>query len=377
MTRLGAFLAACALTLTALVGVSQLALADDRADKLFEQAGQAMFADPPQYEKAIDLYKQAIVLSPEARFYFNLCIAYYSIGEFGVALQSCDAVDELNPDSALVTKNDKLTKQVEDQIRAMGKDPEVLRHGEGTGDGSGTGTGTGGGGGDLEGSGTGTGNPVEPVEPVDTNEFKGVAPPNLFQAIPASHDYVWSAGGELYGLGGNFSRNGTYGGGGAGFRLHADYIIHKPRKIGLQGYVGFNSIGEGDGFSNQDSLSVVEFGLAAYSHVWCQGALCVTPLAGVEIAGFQPTMIEDNQVRFVALGLRGEVGISYALGSGYEHVISFNPGLNFFLPTGGDYEGAPPSDYDLEGSHAAVYFGFGYTHRFNTPFGQAPFVTLE
>ena len=36
-----------------------------------------------------------------------------------------------------------------------------------------------------------------------------------------------------------------------------------------------------------------------------------------------------------------------------------------------------PGDPHYYVNRQAVYFGVGYTHRFNTPFGQAPFVTLE
>ncbi len=101
MTRLGAFLATCALTFGALIGYAHFAQADDRADQLAAQANTNMFSDPPQYEKAIDLYQQAIVLSPEGKYYFNLCVAYYSIGEFGLALQSCDAVSQAGSDQKL------------------------------------------------------------------------------------------------------------------------------------------------------------------------------------------------------------------------------------------------------------------------------------
>src|SRR5690242_2990227 len=104
MYRLGVFAATCAVTLAALIGASQFATADERADELAKEAGELMFADPPQYDKAIDLYKQAIVLSPEGKFYFNLCVAYYSVGEFGLALQSCDAVTEAGADAKLQGK---------------------------------------------------------------------------------------------------------------------------------------------------------------------------------------------------------------------------------------------------------------------------------
>ena len=35
------------------------------------------------------------------------------------------------------------------------------------------------------------------------------------------------------------------------------------------------------------------------------------------------------------------------------------------------------SDLGLDQGGAFAYFGLGYTHRFDTPFGSTPFVTLE
>jgi hypothetical protein len=369
-------LLACALTL----GGAQVAFADPRADKLADEANSLMFSEPPRYQEAIDKYHQAIVLSPEGKFYFNLCVAYYSIGEFGLALQSCDAVATAGADAKLQGKTDKFLKQVEDKIRELGKDPEDLRRanngggdgggGDGGGGdgGGGDGGGDGGGGGGDGGGGGGGGG-----EPVDTDEFKGAPPPSLFTAKPPSHDYTWSLGGEFYGLSGKFGASEAYGSGGGGFRLHADYVIVPKSRIGLQGYVGVNTIGSG---VLTDTLSIVDFGLGVYMHAVCKGRLCVTPLAGAHIGGMQPEST-GSEVRFAALGVRLEGAVSYALGTKFEHVINVTPGLSFYMPSVGDYDGMEPADFGLDKGSSAFYFGVGYTHRFDTPFGQAPFITLE
>jgi hypothetical protein len=401
MSRLGSFLLACALTL----GGAQVAFADPRADKLAEQASDDMFATPPRYQEAIDKYHQAIVLSPEGKFYFNLCVAYYSIGEFGLALQSCDAVATAGADAKLQAKTDKFLTQVEGKIRELGKDPEELRRANaggggdggggdggggdggggdggggdggggdgGGGDGGDGGGGDGGGGDGGGGGGDGGGGGGGGGQPVDTNEFKGAPPPPLFTAKPPTHDYTWSLGGEFYGMSGQFGSEDSYGGGGAGFRLHADYVIVPKQRIGLQGYVGASSVSPD--FLNQ-SLSIVDFGLGVYMHAVCKGRLCVTPLAGAHIGGFQPEET-GSEVRFASLGVRLEGAVSYSLGKKFEHVINVTPGLTFYMPAVGDYEGDGPEMYGLDKGSSAFYFGLGYTHRFDTPFGQAPFITLE
>ncbi len=369
---LAALVAACGLML----GGAETAHADPRADQLAADAKAAMFAEPPRYAEAIDKYNQAIVLSPEGKFYFNLCVAYYSIGEFGNALEACDSVERAGADAKLMEKNAKILKQVEDQIRAMGGDPEKLRNpdtggdgGDGTGDGTGDG-GDGGGGGDGIGGSGGTGEPVD-----DPGDFKGAPPPSLFASKPPSHEYTWTVGGSLYGLSSQMGREGEYATGGAGFRLFADYMLVPARKIGLQGYLGFATIGGGETFD--DPLNIVEFGIAGYIHATCKGRFCVTPLAGAHIAGLQPQSLGD-EVRFATVGLRAEVSLSYSLGAKYEHVVSFTPGFNVYLPAVGTYDtGEGPMDFGLDETGSTVSIGVGYTHRFDTPFGQAPFITLE
>ena len=40
-------------------------------------------------------------------------------------------------------------------------------------------------------------------------------------------------------------------------------------------------------------------------------------------------------------------------------------------------QGLPADQIGLDEGGAIAYFGLGYTRRFDTPFGQTPFVTLE
>lgn len=378
----GGTLAALVATCGLMLGSQDTAYADPRADQLAADAKAAMFAEPPRYADAIDLYNQAIVLSPEGKFYFNLCVAYYSIGEFGLALEACDSVERAGADAKLMEKNAKILKQVEDQIRAMGGDPEKLRNpdtggggdgGDGGGDGSGDGSGDpidgGGGGGDGSGGSGGGGEPVD-----DPNSFKGAPPPSLFAAKPPSHDYTWTLGGSLFGASSSVgSSSNMYAGGGVGFRLHADYMLVPQRRVGIQGYLGLTTIGPSD--PQGEALDIVDFGLAGYIHAWCKGRMCITPLLGAHIGGMQPEGTGD-MVRMATVGIRAEAGLSYSLGRRYEHVISFTPGLNFYLPAVGDYD-IEPETYGLDQAGTTVYFGLGYTHRFDTPFGQAPFITLE
>jgi len=375
MTRLGAFVATCALVL---LGVARLAHADPRADQLAKEASDAMFLDPPRYDVAIDKYRQAIVLSPEGRFYLNLCVAYYQIGEFGLALQSCDAVKTAGADATTMENTAKVTAKVEGKIRELGKDPNDIRNppppdttGGGTTGTGGTGTG-GGGGGDVTGGGGAAGG----TGPVDTSQFRGAPQPSLYTAKPPTHDYTWSVGGELYGFGGQVGAADYYGSSGAGLRLHADYIVVPQRRIGVSGFLGFNGVGADENAASGENLTIIDIGAAAFAHLGCSGRFCFTPLAGLMISGMQPESTGE-QVAFTALGIRLEGGLSYALGTKFEHVVTAALGANIYSKSFGDYDGMTADYYGLDTPGRTIYFGVGYTHRFDTPFGQAPFITIR
>jgi hypothetical protein len=86
----------------------------------------------------------------------------------------------------------------------------------------------------------------------------------------------------------------------------------------------------------------------------------------------------EQVFNYASLGVRAEVGLSYALGSRYEHVLGIVAGLNAYTKVFSEpSDGFSAMDWGLDKGGAAGYFGLGYTYRFNTPFGTAPFVTLE
>ena len=66
----------------------------------------------------------------------------------------------------------------------------------------------------------------------------------------------------------------------------------------------------------------------------------------------------------------------------YEHVLGIQLGANLYTkafasPQDCMTTATCASDIGLDAGGHFGYFGFGYTYRFNTPLGSAPFVTLE
>ena len=77
-----------------------------------------------------------------------------------------------------------------------------------------------------------------------------------------------------------------------------------------------------------------------------------------------------------------ELAFTYAFGSRFEHVLSM-PGLGVnvysavFSGPSAQRTGLTADGARARHGGAAGYFGLGYTYRFNTPFGNSPFVMLE
>ena len=380
-----------ALALVAAPG-SAIAQPQARADQLNEE-GKALLRSK-SYTEASDKFRQAIVLQPEGRFYYNLCMALYHEGKLGEALTACRAVGPNGGNETAVKGAQVIMEDhIKPKMREAGIDPDAPpantgggggdggggTGGGGTGDGGG-GTGDGGGGTGDGGGGTGGGGGSDggggsvggggaPAE-----NFVVAPPPSLFTATkPPDHEYTWTLGAQIYGFNSSVGAEGAYADGGSGLRIIGDYMLVPKSRLGAQGYLGFNYLSEGDA---AETLNIVDIGLAAYKQL-CRGRLCFKPLVGGHLAMFQTgTMEATTEEAFVTFGIRPELGLEYALGSRMEHVLTASAGISIYLPVVGDYA-ISPADVGLDKSSANGYLGVGYTHRFNTPLGSSPFFTLQ
>jgi hypothetical protein len=356
------------------------------AARLNEEGKQLMFDG--KYKEASAKFQDAHGRVPEPKYFFNHCTSLFQEGKFGEALTACNAADK-NADDKLKGKIAKLVEK----IREVAKEQNV----------------------DLQpvggGSGPGTPPPDPNQPPPDPNNPNNPNPdpnPNpqpqppatyavgrppavgLFQAAPPQNKYTWSLGIDLYGGGGRVGQENAYGNAATGVRLKGDYMLNPGARFGAQGYFQLTHFGEGDGMvgaTQFDSLDIFDIGIAAYKHLCGPTArLCVTPLLGIQFAMMSPAdRGGDGQQLFNygAAGLRLEAGLEYMLGSRYEHVLGFQIGGNIYSSVFAEPEQDPldpmpqSAFYGLDRGGAALYLGLGYTYRFNTPFGSAPFVTLE
>ncbi|MEO8840894.1 MAG: hypothetical protein ABI591_13155 [Kofleriaceae bacterium] len=348
------------------------------AAKENEEGKDLMFAG--NYKGASDKFRSAADRAPEAKYYFNLCTSLYQQGVFGAALTACNAGDNLSPDPKLKEKIAKTSDKIKSD--AAGQHIDLAP------------TGTGGGGGPGDTPANGGTNTMGSDQPPNTGGTTGPTPlqpqyavgrptQNLIAASKPEHTYVWSLGVDLYGGGGRIGQSGAFGQSSGGVRIKGDYILNPALKLGLQGYLQFTHFGEGtDVAMTGNSLDIFDVGLAAYKHFCGTKALCLTPLLGVQLAFMSPANSTDStgsQVfNYAAVGARAELALSYAFGMHYEHVVSLQAGVNVYSKVFSEpMDGTSAAAFGLDAGGAAGYGGLGYTYRFDTPFGSAPFVQLE
>ncbi|CAN5905201.1 hypothetical protein BH11MYX3_BH11MYX3_43750 [soil metagenome] len=376
LTSIATVVAALALAAPAFAQQADLAL------KLNDEGKELMFAG--KYTEASAKFRDAVARVPEPKYFFNLCTSLLQEGKFDEAMTACSAVDKNNPTADQRAKADKLIGRIKDEAKAQ----NIELHPNG------------GGGGDQNLPPPDPNHPPDPNNPPNPNN----PPPNpsytpavgrppsqsLVTSTGSDNRYTWTLGIDLYGgagkLGNTFP-DGTdiYGSSAAGFRLKGDYLLNAANRIGAQVYFGLTHFGQGDTQSGGNyTLDVFDIGVAAYKNI-CMGTsrLCITPLAGIQLALMSPAGEGDgtgSQVfNYSAVGARLEVALQYGLGARGEHVISAGLGANLYSSVFSESMDANYSaeEVGLDKGGGFGYLSLGYTYRFNSPLGHSPFVTLE
>jgi hypothetical protein len=333
----------------------------EQADRLNQQ-GKQLFADK-DYEGAYNKFREAATLSPEGRFYFNICYALNFLERYQEAIQACEQVEAAGADKELIEKTQRALSSLREKA---GQRPatQPASHDQGP-------------------RPTGPTSPREPVRP-------GRPPPpargpDPFVAGRASGEgsYKWSIGGTV-GLLGNLSvgrevqgqgeDREVYGPGGAELRLFANFIVSEAARFGLQGSIGFGALSPGQDSDSDENLAIVDIGGAFFFHLPITRRIVMTPLAGPHLSVQQPQELSQG---FITGGVRAEVGFAYVFGRSGEHAFSVTPAVNVYFPATGDVEGQDPSEYGLDLTHSTFALSAGYTYRFSTPFGSTPLITLE
>jgi hypothetical protein len=348
-----------------------------------EEGKQLMFEN--KYAEASAKFQDAHSRVPEPKYFFNHCTSLFWEGKFGEALTACNAADK-NADDKLKTKIATLEDKIRTEAKKQNIDLQPVGGGAGPGETPPV---------DPNQPPPDPNNPTNPTNPGTTGAPPAGQPPYAVGAPPAvglysqaqpQNTYTWSMGIDFFGGGGKMGAAGAYGHSAGGFRIKADYILNAAQRIGAQGYFHLSSFTEGSNNTagtTFGTLSVFGLGLAGYKHLCGPTArVCLTPLVGAELALLSPSNMTDSSgdtvFNYASLGARAEMALQFMLGSRYQHVIEGMVGLNGYTrsisqPT----NGLTSAEVGLDKGGFAFYIGAGYTYRFNTPFGSAPFVTLE
>ncbi|HEV7556004.1 MAG TPA: hypothetical protein VGO00_11140, partial [Kofleriaceae bacterium] len=308
------------------------------ANQLNEEGKELMFGN--KYAEASAKFREAVARVPEPKYFFNLCTSLFQEGKFDLAITACNAVDKNTPAAELHDKNAKLIARIQEEAKAQ----NIELHPAGSG----------GGGGETNttppdpNGGTPPPDPNGGTPPADNGGpppsqrpmAVGHPPPALFMAVHPDHHYTWSLGVDVFGGGGKIGQPDAYGSAFGGARVKGDYMIAPRSRVGAEFYLQFTHVGQGQMDSGAvDTLEIVDVGVALYKHFCLRAAerICLTPLIGVQLALLSPqgdvnSMPDANNQLFnyAAVGGRGELDFSWALGRRYEHVLSLMVGINAY-----------------------------------------------
>lgn len=372
----GRIAAACAVSI-ALAGQPAHAQPSSEAEALNDE-GKRLFKEQ-RYLEAYKRFQQATSISPEGKYFFNLCFSLNYLERFQEAIDACEQVEPNGADPKLIEK----TEAVLEALRAKVPEPAPLDPDPNTVDPNDPDTGLDPGNPDPNDPNAGPSDP-NAADPNAPNTAVGTGPAQVPGLDPfavqkqATGAYAWSLGASAgpianLGLGTGEVQDGFYAGGALRVNMFANFMYNEAQKIGLQGYVGYASLGAAEP-EIADPLTMVDLGAAAYKHFTLTPALNLTPLAGVHVSLMQPE--SDFDEALLALGLRAQVALDWGFGASKEHVVSVAPSLNLYSRAS-DGNALSASDYGLDGGGASFEISVGYQYRFTTPFGSGPLFELE
>lgn len=377
LNRLGSVTAALSLCF-AVAGQPALAQSNDEAEALNDE-GKELFKEQ-RYLEAYKRFKQATAISPQGKYYFNLCFSLNYLERFEEAITACEEVEPSGADAALLKK----TKAVLDALRA--KVPQDQPDPSNTDPNS------------VDPNNTDPNN-IDPnntdpnnVDPNNTvpNPNVGTGPAQVPGVDPfavktqASGAYAWSLGASVaplanLGIGTSDSKDEFYGSVGLHLGLFGNFMYQEAQQIGLQGYLGYSNLPPSEADISApdpepDPLNIFDVGIAAYKHITLTSAIDITPLVGVHVSVLQPEAELDEAL--VALGLRAQLALDWGFGASKEHVVSIAPTINLYSPANDGNE-LRADKYGLDAGGASFEIGLAYQYRFTTPFGTGPIFELE
>jgi hypothetical protein len=291
--------------------------------------GKDLFSNKKDYPAAADKFQQAIALSPDARYYYNLCAALDKLEQFDKAVEACDEVFKHDPRAELGQKAGKKSADIREEMKAKGQ----------------------------------TAPPPSPEAPPPSSTAATVT-----KAPEPANDYKWAVGGELgfvtNGFAGRATKyNASYNGFALGAKAYADVLIAPKLGIGVEPYVA------GTQLSGDAGLNLIQedLGVGLYMHLVKIGkSFAITPVVGANVTTMQP--FGDGSTMFLGFGFRAQLRLDILISK--KDVITVGlPDLTYYLPAAARLAGSDKAaDVGLDKGGIAVMFSVGYNRRQTTPF---------
>ncbi|MBK9070485.1 MAG: hypothetical protein IPL79_05730 [Myxococcales bacterium] len=318
------------------------------AEVLNEEGKQLLYDNKPS--EAAAKFRLAIAISPEGRFYYNLCVAQFQEGKFGEAIASCDSVAPNGADAALNEKVAKFKTKISDEMARQGLTPTPVTP-------------------VAPADPTNPVNPTYPTPPTGS-PVVGAPPPPPTAARPSlAKSYMWSLGGLVFvPVGTNVGMHDNDYDAGVGLQINSDFTLHKPMGAGVQAFLSYISLPSADSFT--DPMSIVELGVSGYKN-FCGGAICVTPRLGVLIADFDPGNAYNSLYigeTYQTWGVTAELAAGLAVGAKKDGLIYAQAAFRQFA--GSNAEGS--DTFGLDDNMTMSFFGIGYARRFAKAWNETP-----
>jgi tetratricopeptide (TPR) repeat protein len=351
-----------------LVGQTRVTWANPKpteaADALNEE-GKSLYKNQ-EYPGAAQKFRQAIELSPEARYYFNLCATLEKLQDLDGALEACDSVYAHEPTDELKGKTGARAasiraaqkKRADEQAKPVTPpaSPPVASE---------------------------TGNAAY-VPPATPSTGQAAPPPQghnsplkVYAFTDPLLDYRWSLGVELGVMTSGMGRTAEqFQDSGGTLKIHTSYYVWPEARLGVQGYLEV-SVSRAVDMGTQEKvpqLSIVDLGGALYHHRKLSSNLFVTPLAGLHLSGLQPYQDKNDPLTFSTFGVKLEAAFSATLGDG-RHIVSLTPMLSYYFPAS-DTEQGFARDFGFDKGGTVMALTLGYTHRFKQGL-SGPLIVLE
>jgi hypothetical protein len=325
---------------------------DARAEALNDR-GKTLYSEKQDYAAAVAKFRAAIAISPDARYYYNLCAALEKLTRYDEALNACDEVFNHDPRPELGEKTGKRAAAIRQEMRAS-KPPAPVP------------------------------SPPAPVPapmptPAPTPPSTTPSSPPEGEPVdavvvdPEAPGYRWSLGADLGFVRNNSLGDRTFGKNGVAVQAHVAAIVAPRLRLGVEIYLHLSAFGERDDAGLSNTMTIADVGAALFWHKRLWRDLYFTPAGGLNLSFITVDTSSDTPT-FGTLGVRLEAAVEWRFAGG-RHVVRAAPiSLSYSFPSGRVFGGdLPPEDFGLDQGGTTWAFIVGYTYRFE----RGPFPGLE